>query len=440
MKSPQAGDAIELALTPLADDPRDMGLVNGIRVWGARSRDPAFIAAPADARLELAPGWYRATAVIDNRSGDVREPRVYVPDATGGYSEARSLPMTREGRAFVADFILAHPSRQLRFDPSVTPCEFGCNGLQLARYPEPSRRAAEHPTIEASNTPATPNAAPGPPGDSLEQSAIRKRRILAMIDKAGRGVEIGPCHDPIAPKREGFAVHVIDHTSREMLARKYRPVGLPVDRIEEVDFVWSGETYLELTGAPRGYDWIIASNLIEHTPDLIAFLKDCDAILKDGGVLALAIPDKRCCFDRFRPVSGLARVVDSHVARHKMNTEGAAAEYCMNVVSRGGQLSWNPGSGGDYEFLHSASHGRHVMRTIENGVYHDLHNWVFVPHSFRVLVSDLHALGYIQMREVAFHPTEGYEFYVSLGRHGSGPPMSRLEMLEAMEAELSGAR
>ena len=40
--------------------------------------------------------------------------------------------------------------------------------------------------------------------------------------------------------------------------------------------------------------------MIEHTPDLIAFLADCDAVLKDTGVLSLVIPDKRYSFDRFR--------------------------------------------------------------------------------------------------------------------------------------------
>ena len=89
--------------------------------------------------------------------------------------------------------------------------------------------------------------------------------------------------------------------------------------------------------------------------------------------------------------------------------------------------------------MHYASHWRFVTEEVERGVYHDLHNWVFVPHSFRVLVNDLYALGYTRLREVAFHPTEGYEFYVALGRHGAGPQMSRLEMLEAMDAELSGA-
>src|SRR6185312_6752143 len=132
-------------------------------------------------------------------------------------------------------------------------------------------------------------------------------RVLATIKRDGLGVEIGPSHDPIAPKRDGFRVHVIDHGTREELLAKYAGHhGLQLDRIEEVDFVWKGQSYLELTGNAKHYDWIIASHLIEHTPDLIAFLADCDSILKDDGVLSLVIPDKRYCFDRFRPVTGLA--------------------------------------------------------------------------------------------------------------------------------------
>jgi hypothetical protein len=69
--------------------------------------------------------------------------------------------------------------------------------------------------------------------------------------------------------------------------------------------------------------------------------------------------------------------------------------------------------------------------------YRDVHNWCFVPHSFRLLVHDLYILGHTRMREVAFHPTEGCEFYVTLGRHGQGPAMSRYELLKAIDAELA---
>ena len=43
-----------------------------------------------------------------------------------------------------------------------------------------------------------------------------------------------------------------------------------------------------------------------------------------------------------------------------------------------------------------------------------------MPHSFRLLVNDLYALGYTKLREVGFHTTEGNEFYVTLGLKGPG--------------------
>jgi len=77
----------------------------------------------------------------------------------------------------------------------------------------------------------------------------RYEKALFHINKDGHGVEIGPCHDPIAAKRDGYKVHVIDHMSRKELLVKYKEANLPnLETIEEVDFVWHGETYVELKG------------------------------------------------------------------------------------------------------------------------------------------------------------------------------------------------
>jgi predicted SAM-dependent methyltransferase len=265
----------------------------------------------------------------------------------------------------------------------------------------------------------------------------RKERVLASIDRAGKGLEIGPSHDPIAPKREGFDVQVIDHASREELRRKYAGHAVDLERIEEVDFVWKGETYLELTGRPKDYDWIIASHVIEHTPDLIAFLADCDAVLKDTGVLSLVIPDKRYSFDRFRPVTGLAAVLEANESGNRKPSAGAIAEAYMNAASKAHQLAWSEDTPGDYYFIHSAHVAREkVKAALEGSAYDDVHTWCFVPHSFRLLMHDLFVLGRTPLREVSFHATEGSEFYVTLGRRGAGTGMSRMELLRAVDAEL----
>lgn len=202
----------------------------------------------------------------------------------------------------------------------------------------------------------------------------RTEIVLKHIDKDGHGIEIGPCHNPIASRKKGYNVHVIDHLDREGLIAKYRDHHIDLDRIEEVDFVWRGENYTDLTGKSKYYDWIIASHVIEHTPDFIGFLNNCDSVLKDDGVLSLVVPDKRYCFDHYRPVTGIARIVDSHYQNSRIHTAGTAAEYFLNVVSSEGNIAWNSSVSGDYSFVHTLEDSLQAMKSVlDEQAYLDLH-------------------------------------------------------------------
>lgn len=266
----------------------------------------------------------------------------------------------------------------------------------------------------------------------------RKEKALKHIDISGPGIEIGPSHNPLAPRKDGCNVQIIDHAGQDELREKYRGHGVNLDNIEPVDFVWRGEPYAELTGKRKHYDWVIASHLIEHVPSLIDFFTDCDDILKDDGVLSLIIPDKRCCFDHFRPLTGLAQVVDSHLGKRTVHTPGTAVEYLLNIVSKADQIVWTQGSPGDYRFIHSQDEASRALRDAQSSSsYKDYHAWCFVPHSFRLLIHDLHMLGLIPFRELDFFPTEGSEFFMTLSRKGRGTPCTRLEMLRKIEAELA---
>ena len=268
----------------------------------------------------------------------------------------------------------------------------------------------------------------------------RKEKVLGRIDQDGLGLEIGPSYDPIAPKREGFKVQTVDVAHREELVAKYEAWHVAPEslaNIEEVDFVWHGEPYAELTGKRKYYDWVIASHLIEHVPDLIGFLNDCNSILKDDGVLALVVPDKRYCFDHYRPHTGIAKIIDSHLTHDKMPTPGTVAEALIHRVTKAGDIAWDAGTSGEYALLHPLEETvREMNAAMAEKKYVDVHAWCFVPHSFRLLIRDLFSMGLIPFQEVNFLPTEGCEFYVTLGRSGREPHLSRLEMLEIMEREL----
>jgi hypothetical protein len=264
----------------------------------------------------------------------------------------------------------------------------------------------------------------------------REEKILKLIDKAGYGVEIGPSYNPIAPKKAGYKVHVIDQMNHEELRAHYQGHGQPLENIEEVDYVWQGESYRELTGKSKFYDWVIASHVIEHTPNLIGFLENCDQILKDDGVLSLAIPDSRYSFDHFRPLTSLAQVLDAHFQKHTHPSAGTAYEYHLNVVTKGGQIVWENRARGEYRFIHSPETARQMMeQVLQEQTYSDLHVWCFTPSSFRLLIQDLYDLGLSPFREFVFFPTVGCEFFVTLGRKGSEKNVDRLSLLKKIKAE-----
>lgn len=267
----------------------------------------------------------------------------------------------------------------------------------------------------------------------------REEAVLGQIKREGYGLEIGPAFNGIAPKRLGFNVHIMDHLSRPELVEKYRGVH-PVDKIEEVDFIWRGERYAEITGRTKFYDWIIASHVVEHTPDFVGFLNNCDEVLKDDGVLILAVPDRRYMFDYFRPLTSIGRVIDSHLEARKAPTPGSIVEYHLNFVQRDGHYIWQAGSATEFEYDEDVSFQRArelLDLAARDEQYHDVHTWCFVPHSFRLMVYDLHRLGLIALQEAFFYSTETFEFYVSLSRQGRGSELARLELLNRVEAEVA---
>jgi SAM-dependent methyltransferase len=265
----------------------------------------------------------------------------------------------------------------------------------------------------------------------------RKDKVFAQIDKSGFGLEIGPSHNPLAPRKEGYNIHIIDHMSRDQLIEKYRDHHVNLGNIEEVDFVWSGENFENLTGRSKYYDYIIASHVIEHTPNLIGFLQNCDSVLKNDGVVSLVVPDKRYCFDHYRPISGISKIIDAYYNDCRIHTPGSVAEYFLNVVSQSGNIAWNHTSSGEYCFVHSLADASNGIKSVtQDMAYLDVHAWCFTPSSFRLIIHDLFSLDFIPFQEVCYFETDGCEFYVTLGRNGQGITESRLKMLGNIELEI----
>jgi SAM-dependent methyltransferase len=257
----------------------------------------------------------------------------------------------------------------------------------------------------------------------------REEKIFFNLDRAARGLEIGGSLNPLA---SGPNSRTLDHLDQEGLIAKYSAQGLDTSRIAPVTYVWSGEPLTELV--KEQFDWIVASHVVEHVPDLILFLLECDKLLEPGGVLTLAVPDRRYTFDFYRPRSGLASVIDAHLERRVKPSIGSITElYKMHCgISCG--FAWDSSFNETPMFYPDLTSVK--LAESRSGQYVDTHVWVFTPSYFRLLMLDLFELGYIGMKEKAFFRTSGCEFYIQLSRDTKGPSVSRQNLAHAAMEEV----
>lgn len=262
--------------------------------------------------------------------------------------------------------------------------------------------------------------------------------LNGMFDRAGLGLEIGPSFNPIVPKASGARIETLDHTDQAGLIAKYRTHGnINVSRIEPVDYVSDGRPMTEVIGATARYDYIIASHVIEHTPNLLGFLKDCEQLLGADGVLVLAVPDKRYCFDVFQPLTSTGAVLQADREQRTRHPPGTVFDYLAYAAKRDESISWGRGGEGKLSFAHDLlDAGRYFANAVGSGSYVDCHAWRFTPSSFRLILQDLAEVGMTSLLERSFHDTIGSEFFIAMSRNGPGCPLNRLALAQSVLAEV----
>ena len=267
---------------------------------------------------------------------------------------------------------------------------------------------------------------------------IRRDFVFRTADRAGTALEIGPAHNAILPKRDGFRTKTVDYIDRAGLVEKYRDFKQysPED-IEEVDFVIPAGGSMSDVIHER-FDLVLASHVLEHSLSLIDFVNECTNLLASNGVLSLVVPDHRYCFDRFRERSSIGRVIDVSNDPPRVHTVGTMTEFSLNAVKQRGSTSWPAGRTGSYRFVHDLDAAMTNAARARGDDYIDVHNWVFTPNHLRLMLQDLHALGLIAVREAAFQDTIGHEFFLNLTVDGPGTGLSREALVVLADAEQTG--
>jgi SAM-dependent methyltransferase len=271
----------------------------------------------------------------------------------------------------------------------------------------------------------------------------RRIELLRYVTRQQRGIEIAPWFNPVVPKRAGYRTLILDLFDAQNLRRNAESdANVPkemIPNIEEVDLVGSATDIAELVDqrdSLGSFDWVISSHNFEHLPNPIRFLQGCEKVLKPGGTLSMAIPDRRACFDYFRPHSTTADFMEAFSTRRE---RPSAAQFFLqhslhSRLMRDGcellsfSLDDDPACIEPLETLEETYRAWEAFEQKPDAIHQSVHCWAFTPASLELILRDLWFLGLIDLEIRQITPPKNGEFYVHLrNMAGSAAPKDRLD-------------
>jgi SAM-dependent methyltransferase len=239
------------------------------------------------------------------------------------------------------------------------------------------------------------------------------------------GAEVGPLDNPLVLKDQG-AVFYVDHCDTEALKARWSGHATVDAKVLHVDAVWGAASLREALATADaadpavwgGVDYVVASHVVEHVPDLVSWLREVGDVLRPDGSLRLAVPDKRYTFDLLRRTSHLSEVADAFIRKRRAPSGSRVLDFALNMVKVDCGKAWRGTLDMDaLEFYYTREGALRLARDAEeNGVYHDVHCWVFTPRSFADLMVEMARTGLLELACDRIVPTmpDTFEFFVAM--------------------------
>lgn len=147
--------------------------------------------------------------------------------------------------------------------------------------------------------------------DILKESGLlpsyKVRERLAARYLRGVGLEIGALHLPLKVP-PGVTVKYVDLSSREQNIKKFPE--LIAKKIVETDYVENG---FELFSIPdKSQNFVIANHVLEHASNPLQVLLNWGRTLTDNGKLFITIPLADKSFDKGRPLTSPAHLINDY--------------------------------------------------------------------------------------------------------------------------------
>ena len=222
------------------------------------------------------------------------------------------------------------------------------------------------------------------------------REGIARRHLKGHGIEIGALSHPLRMPR-GASVRYVDNWSEADLREQYPD--LAGETIVAPDIIDDGTKLSTL--ADSSQDFVVANHFLEHCEDTVAVLSTLLRVTKPGGVVYVAVPDKRRSFDAPRPTTPTEHVLRDHELGPEVSRVQHYEEFARVV-----------------EGIPQGELPEYVSAALENERYH-MHFHVWTHDSFLELLDALREpLGF----EIAEARSNAHESIVVLRRIDSRPP------------------
>ncbi len=280
----------------------------------------------------------------------------------------------------------------------------------------------------------------------------RLAELLKFIALGQTGIEIAPYFNPLVRKADGWDVLVLDVFDTPRLRENARRDLAPeasIARIEAVDLVGPAHHVAALAEArgvaPGSIDFVLSSHNFEHLPDPVRFLQAAARLLRPGGVLSMAIPDCRQCFDALRPPSTAGAMMEAFFeARERPSARQEYESYaawasCRHADGSEEHHFINAGDGAAPIFARALPEllDRWQARRDSTATdYQDAHCWTLTPAVFTAIIAELRAVGLCDLELHEVSATNGIEFYAHLVRPAAPVPPESGARVAAYAAQL----
>ena len=197
------------------------------------------------------------------------------------------------------------------------------------------------------------------------------REAIANRFLSGQGLEIGALQNPLAvPDR--VSVKYVDRFPKEKLYEHYPE--LREFNLVDVDFVDNGETLSTIPDDSQQF--VIANHFLEHCENPLGALRNLTRVLRAGGVLYAAIPDRRHTFDRNRKRTPLDHLIEDYESDGSSSRRSHFLEWVRDVEPEFGRRY-----GSDEEMQARADALEQMKYSIHYHVWESDDVWAFLNYA-----------------------------------------------------------